>query len=185
MNKITALDIEIALANRFEYYRNVIVPNVSYGLHIHECDLLILSKNNYATEIEIKISKSDLRADSKKKHGHYSNKIKRLFFAVPENLKEDALKLIPERAGLFLVKDNNYVELIKNAKINKNARPLSNKEIIKLYQLASMRIWPLKTVVNNQCKNRKLLKETLKSVCPHNKEIIMNRCSICWTKINE
>ena len=33
----------------------------------HECDMLIVSKNHYLTEVEIKISLSDLKADFKKR----------------------------------------------------------------------------------------------------------------------
>lgn len=98
-------DIELAINNYFNYNRRyVIVPNISWGLGFqHELDLLVLTNNNHVWEVEIKVSKSDLKADLKKRHGHYSNKIRRLYFAVPKELQEDALLLIPERAGLFVV----------------------------------------------------------------------------------
>ena len=63
--KITTLEMETLLMNHFNYLQNIIVPNVSNGIFhkehgwLHECDLLVLSKANYATEIEIKISKAD------------------------------------------------------------------------------------------------------------------------------
>lgn len=65
--KLNARDIEIAIAKMFNYRMNVIVPNVSWGLGLRcECDLLIVSQRRYATEIEIKVSKSDIKADKKK-----------------------------------------------------------------------------------------------------------------------
>ena len=42
----------------------------------HECDMLIVTKNRYLTEVEIKISLSDLKADFKKKHQHKDKNIK-------------------------------------------------------------------------------------------------------------
>jgi hypothetical protein len=99
------LDLEILTMKYFGIRRNLIVPNVSWGLDLHECDMLILSKSNYATEVEIKVSKSDLLKDKEKFHGHLNKKIRRLFFCVPENLKEVALANIPERAGLLIPKE--------------------------------------------------------------------------------
>lgn len=140
-------DMQVILARYFNSSSNVIVPNVSWGLGLHEIDLLILTSSNYAWEIEIKISISDLRADKKKHHAHYSNKIKRLYFAIPEKLQEGALPLIPERAGLLLVAPNHYVRLIKAPIINKAARKFTDKEVQKLYELAAIRLWSLKEVV--------------------------------------
>ena len=46
---------------------HLVVPNVSAGLHIHECDLISVTKGGYATEIEIKVSVSDTKKDLSKK----------------------------------------------------------------------------------------------------------------------
>ena len=47
---------------------NIIVPNVSWGMGIeYEADLIVLSKQGYATEYEIKRSYSDFVADFAKK----------------------------------------------------------------------------------------------------------------------
>jgi hypothetical protein len=97
-------EIEVLMARYLGTSVTIVVPNVYYGLHIHETDLLVLTPSGYAWEIEIKTSLADLKADKKKAHGHYSNKIKRLYFAVPEDLKDKALEHIPERAGLFVIK---------------------------------------------------------------------------------
>jgi len=153
-------DIEIAIANHFGYRQNIIVPNISYGLYIHEVDILIVSPSGYATEIEIKTSISDLKADLKKEHGHRSNKIKYLFFAIPEELQEKALPLIPERAGLIVIKPNkfnnwNYCSIIKSPITNKLARKLTNDELLKLGHLSAMRIWSLKENLYNFKKQTK------------------------------
>ena len=110
------IDIEIAIIQHFNPRQNIVVPNVSWGLSnkeykaLHECDVLILSKTGYATEIEIKVSKADLLKDGDKRHGHTHNLIRRLYFAVPEELKEIALESIPTTAGLLVVE--NYEKVI-------------------------------------------------------------------------
>lgn len=89
-------------------------------------------------------------ADKKKEHGHINNKIKRLYFAVPKDLEQIALKEIPKRAGLLVVhvdkrtRSGFEVDLVRSPETNKKALQLKEYEVIKLYRLAAMRIWRLK-----------------------------------------
>lgn len=152
-----SFDIEISLADYFGIRQNFIVPNVSYGLNLHEVDLLVVSKSGYCTEVEIKISVQDLKADLKKEHGHRSNKIKYFYFAVPEELKDKALDLIPERAGLIIVKahtiniyEPTYCQIVKSPIVNNEARALTQEELVKLGHLSAMRMWNLKRSIYNQ-----------------------------------
>ena len=160
-----ALTVEIAVAEYFGVRRNIIVPNVSWGLNIHECDMLIVSQSHYATEIEIKTNKYDLIKDKEKTHGHKSNMIRRLFFAIPEELyKMNLEQHIPERAGIIVIRyiKGRYYEykavVMRNAKSNKDARELKNHELQKLGHLGCMRIYDLKrtierlTIENRQTK---------------------------------
>lgn len=143
---MTLLEIEIAVANLFNFRRNLIVPNVSWGLGLHECDLLIVTKAGYATEVEIKTSRQDLKKDLFKNHGHKSNRIRKLYFAITNDLLEWQNMIpiqIPERAGVIVV-SGNYAEIIRPALTNKEARRFNVDEIIHLGMLASMRIWSLK-----------------------------------------
>lgn len=144
-------DIELALAYHYNWRQNLIVPNVYWGLGFrYELDVMVVTPAGWATEIEIKVTVSDLKADQKKSHGHHSHKIKYLYFAVPEKLQAPALELIPERSGLFIVrpdlKPNDYrkTEIVKSPTINKHARKITADERIKLNELATMRIWSLK-----------------------------------------
>lgn len=146
----TALDIEMALARFFDCYKHLIVPNVYWGLKFrHELDLLIISKAGYGTEIEIKVSKSDLKADKKKKHCHKDIRIKAFYFAVPEFLKEFALTEIPEHAGLYVVNKYKNVILVKQAIINNKCKRFEPAELQKLGKLASMRMWNAKQQIIN------------------------------------
>lgn len=152
------IEIEIAVMEYLNIRQNLIVPNISWGIaNLHECDLLSLSQSNYATEVEIKVSKHDLLKDREKKHGHKHNHIAQLFFAVPKNLKEIALQVIPERAGLLIVtkykykthfeeiyKWDNKVSFVRQCERNKNAVKWSDKERNDLARLGTMRILGLK-----------------------------------------
>ena len=164
--KITTLEMEIALMEYLDVRRNTIVPNVSWGMELnnkplHECDLLVLSKAGFAVEIEIKISKADLLKDKEKKHKHSHNLIKFLTFAVPENLRELALKEIPKTAGLYVVERwrhyNGYtVRNIRGAVQNKDAVRWNMEQRMKLLRLGAMRSLTLKKQVLKE--KKKLLK---------------------------
>lgn len=156
-------DIELAIAKYFNYRQNIIVPNISWGLHLHECDLLVLSKSGYATEVEIKISKSDLIKDKFKKHKHLSDKIRRLFFAMPIDLyniikdDKDVMVALPKKAGIVVVYSNGRCEKIVRAKTVALARKFNDKEVQKLLHLGIMRTWNLrKTVRALMLENKKL-----------------------------
>ncbi len=149
--KLKALDIEIAMADYYGIRQYTIIPNISWGLGVHECDLLIMNKLGWCTEIEIKVSKADLIKDLDKKHNHKSDKIKNLWFAVPSDLIDDALTNVPAHAGIYAVvyiprnKVKKYrVDVIRPSVINKDARALIEAEILQFYRLGCMRIWGLK-----------------------------------------
>lgn len=162
-------EMEVHLARYIDYRQNLIVPNVSWGLGYYEKDLVVLRPSRYAWEIEIKVSLSDLKKDLKKTHGHNCDYIKYLYFAVPAKLEKQALLLIPERAGLFVVdtyenhklnspsygESSPYVRIVKSPKVNSKARKLNDEEVSKLYKLAAMRIWSLKEVIYRLKKEKK------------------------------
>ena len=155
--------MEIALASWFDYRVNLIVPNVHWGMNMHECDLLIVSKAGYVTEVEIKISRAGLKADAKKSHGHRSNWIKYLYFAVPDYiiadgnvLKDDVMAMIPERAGIITVKPflssmdpwndgNPRCKRIREPTANKAATTMGDLDRYKVARLGALRIWGLKS----------------------------------------
>ena len=106
------------------------------GYGLSECDVISISKSNYIYEHEVKISRSDFKADFKKeKHRLMLEKkstIDRLikennnmindtwyytpnyfYFVVPSNLVSESE--IPEYAGLIYMNDNFDFEVIKKA----------------------------------------------------------------------
>lgn len=151
----SCLEIESVVADMWGYSKNLIVPNISWGAGLHECDLLILRKSGWAVEVEIKISMSDLKKDATKTHAHLSDKIIHLYFAVPDKLIP-YLALIPERAGIILISPYTYHhwskglrttfkgEIVRNPASNPKAVKWTEKERMNLGRLGCMRIWSLK-----------------------------------------
>jgi hypothetical protein len=157
---MTTAEVEVAVANYFGVRQNMIVTNVKWGLGFeHELDVLVLTKSSYAHEIELKISKQDLMRDFQKKHNHESNKIKSLYYAMPVEM-EGCADIIPSHAGILIAEWREVWEWhsgkqifignkldcrkIREPRINKNANKLTDKEVLHLGKLASMRIWRMK-----------------------------------------
>ncbi|MBT9167425.1 MAG: hypothetical protein DDT19_00763 [Syntrophomonadaceae bacterium] len=139
---MTASDIELAVADYFNVRVNLIVPNISWGMFLHECDLLIITKNNYAYEVEIKTSKSDLIADQKKRHNHSNKKIKKLYFAIPDDLLQYA-EYIPDYAGIVVIGIDKKAKMVRQAQDTGNYK-FTAEEKYNVARLGAMRIWNLK-----------------------------------------
>lgn len=162
-----SIEIEEAVARMFGIRQNIIVPNICWGLNLHECDLLVVRKTGYAIEVEIKVSKADLKKDTFKRHGHKSGKIKELYFAVPEQLYNAAVEFAPADAGIIAIEtvdtrgrysnvvgavDEKMAVIKRLALTNKSARPLSSEEVNTVARLGCMRIWGLKAKLIKQMK---------------------------------
>jgi hypothetical protein len=146
MNYETSWEMEVAIANHFHTTTHVIVPNVSWGMFGYELDLCVLNvRSLYASEVEIKISKSDLKRDALKQHEHDRNRnlIRQLWFAMPEKIK-GCEQFVPERAGIMYVDQKGRVIVFKQPAINKFARKWSYEDAFKLARLGTLRTWNLK-----------------------------------------
>ena len=122
-------------------------PMIWKNIVNHECDILIVTKNRYLTEVEIKISLSDLKADFKKKHQHKDENIKNFYYAFPAEMKEKAIELIPEEAGILIVVKKECgipyrkIECYRKPKINKEAKSINDIVLSKIYRLGYLRYW--------------------------------------------
>lgn len=150
---IKTIDIEVAISKYYGVRKYIIVPNISWGFGgMHECDMFIVSKAGVATEVEIKISKSDLLADFKKGHDHKDRqgRITYFYYAMPETLYEKVKDLIPQDAGILTCARGSwegasvYVKEVRKPEKRKNARKLTTQECFKIAWLGTMRIFPLK-----------------------------------------
>lgn len=142
-------ELETAVVNLIDPRLNAIVPNVSWGLGLrHECDLLYLDGKNRFTEVELKVIAADLRADFRKPHGHSSDFISRLVYAVPSELVPLALELVPKQCGIIEVvtivlpgdRSHHYAKWIRVTRHNALKTP-SQEKIIKFLRLGTIRIW--------------------------------------------
>jgi hypothetical protein len=155
---MTAQEIQHALtysqSSPFYIRSHIVVPNVYWGLGFnHELDLLSISVPAYiGTEIEIKVSKGDLKRDLEKKHGHYDERIRQLYFAGPIELQDAFFEYTPKEAGIITVyHDDKAVffhrhyqcSIRRNAKPRKLFRPFTDKEVFALMRLGNMRYWSL------------------------------------------
>ena len=159
----------------FDFRQNLIVPNITNMVWTlaFETDMLVLTKSGYAHGFEIKVSKSDLNADFKKpqhckfdeiKNGksgleRYYGKFKYFSYAVPEELKDYALTVIPDFCGLYSIQriDGSILfnEQLPYHKVNHIREPKelfrykwSDKERYEIARLGAMRIYGLKTKIN-------------------------------------
>jgi len=119
--------------------------------------MLILHSSGYAEEVEIKVAASDIVRDLKKRHRHASNKIRALWFAVPEHLAQHPA--IPESAGIISVSLGTWhtalkAETIRKPKQNQGARKITEQERLKLLHLGCMRIWGLKDTIAERIRYR-------------------------------
>ena len=134
--------VEMAVARYLNFRRNLIVPNVYWGLFHYELDLFVLTPSNKGWEIEIKVSKNDIMHDKKKAHGHYNAKISRLYFAIPTKLRHH-IDHIPERAGVLSVNGLGQVRKVREAKVT-GKYTFTPEERLKTMELCCMRVWKLK-----------------------------------------
>ncbi len=146
--------MEIAISKMFGIRRNIIVPNLSWGLALHECDLFVMRSSGYAIEVEIKRTFADFKKDFEKRHGHIDkkNRIVEFYYAFPEELYEKCKDLVPEHAGVILCSSRlDYkkrfvvkASIKKKAKRSTTAKKLTEKEQQQVTRLAALRIWTLK-----------------------------------------
>ena len=149
LSDMTSRDIEMHLTaeyGQFPIRRWLVVPNVSWGLNLHECDLLAVSPSNWAHEVEIKISLADTKRDRDKRHQHRSPKIVCLWFAMPLELVEAATLYVPVEAGILGIDGEERPRTSRVVKVRPPQRrsgacKLMDEEVQKLGRLAAMRYW--------------------------------------------
>lgn len=151
--KLNSGIIEVTVAQLLNYRKYIIIPNVSHGFFYNqEADMLVIDSNDRLSEIEIKISIADLKADFKKpKHTNPSELISRLIYAIPEELLEKAELIIPKKYGIITIRsyeDKGIIHAFANwhrmVRCNKEIKPLGIRDIRNLARLGCMRIWSLK-----------------------------------------
>lgn len=157
--KLTIEEIELAIYDSYLFNNktDLFVPNVSYGLLNHEADMIIMSKSGYLTEIEIKRSFSDFKADFKKKHTHDDPLIKNFYYLVPISIKDKVMEFLynkfPEykekpwiMPAVLVYDEDGMIDKVKESgpAFRKDARKLFLEEQFQLARLGCFRSWKYK-----------------------------------------
>jgi hypothetical protein len=92
-------------------------------------DVLGVTKGRYLTEIEVKRSLSDFRADFKKTHRvnrshHLPSHPRQFYYLVPPELVERVKPLLPDWAGLMTTEGYHQVKVLVVAPVNKESKQL-------------------------------------------------------------
>lgn len=166
--KWTEHNISRAIAFQFFKRSTVIVPRCHWAGS--EADLLVVHKDLRLTDIEIKISRADLKADYGKDKWidnpirywsrrntpvatplvkrQWPAKVWKHYYALPSEIWDDSLftHLPPASGVLLLRKDGRYDNGIaiwpkRHARPNRDAKPISAADAIDIARLANLRMW--------------------------------------------
>lgn len=176
MSMDTSLTIEqILLALRdcgmWNKRSDIMVPNLSWGLLPYEADFVVVSKSGYMTEVEIKRSWEDFKADFGKAHNHDAEQVYQFYYCVPESivtkvrdfLKEKydaphfhrpAVLYYDERGCIRQLRDDEYPQAYFGSSYasalspNVKHRKLFLEEQLTVARLGQLRYWSLMEKVN-------------------------------------
>lgn len=137
--------ILFALARHFDWWQNRMITE--FEVDGGRADLAMISKAGYVTEIEIKVSVRDWRADQHKlkwmKHGWTRPHIARFFYAVPSPLANKIPEWVPTDAGILIVRGGPGFDTVKEQRAARRytARPLSAVQLQQIDQAYYYRFW--------------------------------------------
>mgnify|MGYP003290876728 CR=1 FL=1 len=120
----------------------IVIPNLKMDYGLYEADFVYINKNNYLTEVEIKISIADFKADFKKKHFLSCIHIRSLYYAMPFSMWKEHNEVINEMvksvgAGLIVVGDVSPTVVIKAAL--RDVKPLTTQELINYMRIGCLK----------------------------------------------
>jgi hypothetical protein len=150
----------------FEHKHLVIVPNCSWPGS--ECDLLVVTPNLRVIDVEIKISRADLRADAKKdkwfhswdwrvdgrydrakrKPRQWPRRVWKHYYALPRDIWDASLldSLPSPTSGVLLMYEDKRngdfrIRVERMAKPDRQAEKITPEDAIDIARLASLRMW--------------------------------------------
>jgi hypothetical protein len=132
----------------------VIVPNCQWTGH--ECDLLVLTADLRVIDVEVKISRADLRADQHKdkwwhridglrEHRNWPAWVWKHYYAMPAGIwKPELLADINQTSGVLLMQGDPadcHPHVERPAKPNRHAKRVSPAGAVDIARLANLRMW--------------------------------------------
>lgn len=126
-----------ALVRYLNWDQTLVVPE--FHLDNAQCDVVQISRADYATEFEIKISRSDWNADQKKRKWLFDRPhISRFFYVVPESILSPIPEWVPANAGILIwnegIREHRAAKRLKAQKV-----PAHIKQ--KAYEAFYFRYW--------------------------------------------
>lgn len=130
------------------------IPNLSWGLLEYEADFVVISKSGYMTEVEIKRSLADFKADFHKSHTHDAEQVYYFYYCVPEKIYDKAIEFLHNcklgdcnadyPAVLYYTETGEIVYPGFVSKYSKGKhRKLFIEEILQVARLGQLRYWNL------------------------------------------
>jgi hypothetical protein len=140
----------------------VVVPNCNFTGD--EIDILGITRDLRIIDVEIKISRADLKADRRKDKWftHYDwrtdraafgrrdrqpvqwpHRVWKHYFALPEKIyMQELLAELPAASGVLLLRDNYAgIRCLRRAQPCRSADRLSAEDAVNIARLASLRMW--------------------------------------------
>ena len=152
--KLSVRQIQLALYNfspLFNKRSDTMATNISWGLLNHEADFVSMNRSGYLTEVEIKRSWEDFKADFKKDHGHKDERVYRFFYCVPEGILEKVKDFFMEkfprnsdRPAVLYYTEQGCIGIEKiGIAYTAGGRKLFIEEQLQLAKLSAKRFWKL------------------------------------------
>lgn len=122
---------------------NPVCENVNYFFG-HEMDVCSISKSGLITEFEVKVSKSDFKADAQKnKWRYFEAKVEKqipnyFYYVCPEGLIK--VEEVPQFAGLIYVKDDEVTIIKPSSRIHRLKHD-KDKLLMKFCRVQSQRVY--------------------------------------------
>lgn len=162
----TEAKIGSALARQTFKKGLVVVPNCTWTGH--ECDLLVVTEKLMLVDVEVKISRADLKVDARKDkwwkrtamwgygedrpppvHRDWPPKVWKHYYALPRAIWKPELMdvLASSASGVILLDEQHrsHLPLIasveRRAKPNPEAKPINATGVADIARLASLRMW--------------------------------------------
>jgi hypothetical protein len=129
----------------------------------HECDVLAVTTDLRIIDVEVKISRSDLKADAKKDKWwlragwrnrgeppmprEWPPKVWKHYYALPAEVWDDKLfaRLPSEASGVLLMRVQRggmvVADCVRRAKPNRDATKLTPEQAVDIARLANLRMW--------------------------------------------
>lgn len=160
-------ELEMKISKKFCSGKNLVACNVSTGFFKdHEADILVFdASEDFAHEIELKISESDLAKDFDKKSDHFEGCVAFCSYAFPDEMLEYAKSVVPENYGLLSV--GKTVKVKREPQKNESYTPMKEGEKNWLIMSGFNKFWRQKKKNNDHIDhNNSLFEKAIRENSP-------------------